>query len=374
MKIIHGLFGNNIKIKLDPDLAQENGVYEELEEVNEEGEDGETVIGNRVKEISLSLGTKDAISMYRNPNDPSKITKDISIIKTSNAKMYKSVKSLLDDLCAVMPAKLDENVVTEDVLIQDEDGNSKKVNEAYKSYRRFTYTTFKEGKTIYVIFHYQKPRGFERIRRYNWGPANPLNSVIKSVDIKTENEYSLLSSMTVINYKDGQLNKGIITRDGGYLVDSKDKNGNKTVIFKPNEGAKADYIYSPGDSKSEQEIALSYAQCLYNGSITILGDPFYNFDKFVIPYTYPIYLNFKIPMSEIDIMDRYSGNKEKYKEARDEDGTETAINKTSNGYSHFMSGFYVVTNIEQNITESGFTTTLGVMSYPNITKDILSQK
>ena len=96
----------------------------------------------------------------------------------------------------------------------------------------------------------------------------------------------------------------------------------------------------------------------------MLGDPFYNFDKYVTPYCYPIYIDFKIPMSEIEIKKRYSNKKDSF------EANEEAINATSAGYSHFMSGFYVITDIEQNISENGYLTTLGVMSYPNIAKDI----
>ena len=361
IRIIENLFKEEIKIFLENDLLQENGIYEETEEVTEDGDDGEKIIGSKTKEISVSLGTKDALSMYR--NDDGGITKETSIITTKKAKMYKSVGSLLNDLCAVMPAKLDESISTKDVVVEDEDGNSKKINEAYKTYRRFTYTALTEGGVTHIYFHYQKPRKFDKVRKYNWGPANSNTSVIKSVDISTENEYSLLSSMTVINYgDDGNPNKNLITRDGGFFDD-------KTGAFKVLPGSKADYISSPGNgSNEEKEIAMSYAQCLYKGKITVMGDPFYNFDKFVTPYCYPIYLDFKIPMSEIEIANRYSSNKKTYK---DESGIyEAAKNATSMGYSHFMSGFYVITEIEQTISEAGFVTTLGVMSYPNIAKDI----
>ena len=366
IKIIEGLFGNEIKLEFEDDLLVEDGIYEETEQVIEDSGEGEETIGERIKEVSVSLGSKDALSMYRSDDEPDGIATETSFITSKKAKMYKSVGSLLNDLCAVMPAKLDKNITSEEVLIEDEDGNSKKVNEAYKTYRRFTYTVMngENGKgPMHIIFHYQKPRHFPLIRKYCWGPANGVSSVIKNVDISTENEYSLLSSMTVINYdKDGLPKKTLLTRDGGSFEDNdSDENGKIEKgerTFSVKNGTKADYISSPGSAdEDEQRIAMSYAQCLYQGKITILGDPFYNFDKFVTPYTFPIYLDFKIPCSEIEIYQNYA----KF----DKD-----IEKTRRGYSHFMSGFYVITSIEQNISESGFTTTLGVMSYPNITKDM----
>ena len=361
IKIIENLFKGEIKIFLEEELVEEGGIYEDIEEVLEDDSEGEKTIGSKVKEISVSLGTKDAISMYR--DDAGGITKEVSIITRKEAKMYKSVASLLNDLCAVMPAKLDENMSTKDSVIEDEDGNSKKVNEAYKTYRKFKYIALTEGRETNIYFYYQRPRKFEKIRRYNWGPANSRTSVVKSVDISTENEYSLLSSMTVINYgDDGKPNKKLVTRDGGFF----DAKGN----FNVQPGSKADYISSPGNgSNEEKEIAMSYAQCLYKGKITVLGDPFYIFDKFVTPYCYPIYIDFKIPMSEIDVGKRYESNKKTF--GKNEDDTyRSAKNATRIGYSHFMSGFYVITDIEHTISETGFTTTLGVMSYPNIPKDI----
>ena len=112
----------------------------------------------------------------------------------------------------------------------------------------------------------------------------------------------------------------------------------------------ADYIAQPGESTPLEQIAYAYSQALYKGSITIMGDPFYCFDKFVQPYTYPIYLDFRLPVSQ---------------------SWSNSSNTNKIGYSHFMSGFYVVTKITHDINDSGFRTILEVMSYPNITNDVL---
>ena len=39
-----------------------------------------------------------------------------------------------------------------------------------------------------------------------------------------------------------------------------------------------------------------------------------------------------------------------------------------------MTGFYVITSIEHDISTNGYTTTLGVSRYPNIEKDVLSEE
>ena len=46
----------------------------------------------------------------------------------------------------------------------------------------------------------------------------------------------------------------------------------------------------------------------------------------------------------------------------------------SNQKVHEMTGFYVITSIEHDISTSGYTTTLGVSRYPNIEKDVLTKE
>ena len=331
------------------------GIYEEEEE--QEQEDGTIKLVK--KPIQISLGSKDAVSMYNAENSDDIAIKTL-VIKKDVPKLYKSVSSILNELCAAMPPRPESTGAAKDVYTQDQDGNTKKVIEQEEKYRKFTYSivAIKDdngrdtGKSA-IYFYYQKPTKFEKIRRYTWGPGNSENTVIKDVDINTENEYALLSSMKSITADDsGSYTKQIKSRDG-YSVDTKTE-GKKALA--------ADYIYQPYESKEDSKIrmALSYSQCLYKGTITILGDPFYTFDNYVKPFTYPIYIDFKIPRSEIQFYnDNYNAS------------TKSWESKQKIGYSHFMSGFYVITSIEHNITTDGFITTLGVMSYPNLANDIV---
>lgn len=331
------------------------GIYEEEEE--QEQEDGTIKLVK--KPIQISLGSKDAVSMYNAENSDDIAIKTL-VIKKDVPKLYKSVASILNELCAAMPPRPESTGAAKDVYTQDQDGNTKKVIEQEEKYRKFTYSivAIKDdkgrdtGKSA-IYFYYQKPTKFEKIRKYTWGPGNSENTVIKDVDINTENEYALLSSMKSITADDnGSYTKQIKSRDG-YSVDTKAE-GKKALA--------ADYIYQPYENKEASKIrmALSYSQCLYKGTITVLGDPFYTFDNYVKPFTYPIYIDFKIPRSEVQFYnDNYNVS------------TKSWGSKQKIGYSHFMSGFYVVTSIEHSITTDGFTTTLGVMSYPNLANDIV---
>lgn len=338
MNMVNSIFdGKNegIKLYIDESCRSGKDVVIEDYEKEEESKDEDNV--NKVqepKQVQISLGSKDALSMYKD-DDLSQGLKDKKWFEENKKpKLYKSVLSILNDLKAVMPPKVVDSGLMKDVIVTDQDGNSVKAIQKQNAYRRFTYgVQTKEGK-VEVYFYYQQPTKFERIRKYEWGPANGKHSVITNVDIKTDNEYALLTSMSTITEKGAS----IISRDGY-----------GTEVLKKRNASYADYIAQPGDSTPLDQIAYAYSQALYKGSITIMGDPFYCFDKFVQPFTYPIYLDFRLPVSQ-----------------------SWASAKNSNvGYSHFMSGFYIVTKITHDINDSGFRTILEVMSYPNITNDVL---
>lgn len=340
MNMVNSIFDGKdggIKLYIDESCRSGKDIVIEDYEKEEESKDEENVNkAQEPKQVQISLGSKDALSMYKD-DDLSQGLKDKEWFKNNKKpKLYKSVLSILNDLKAVMPPKVVDSGLMKDVIVTDQDGNSVKAIQKQNAYRRFTYgVQTKEGK-VEVYFYYQQPTRFERIRKYEWGPANGKHSVITNVDIKTDNEYALLTSMSTITEK-------------GASVKSRDGYG--TEILKNKNVKYADYIAQPGDSTPLDQIAYAYSQALYKGSITIMGDPFYCFDKFVQPFTYPIYLDFRLPVSQ-----------------------SWASAKNSNvGYSHFMSGFYVVTKITHDINDSGFRTILEVMSYPNITNDVLGQ-
>ena len=338
MNMVNGIFdGKDGGIKLYIDESCRNGKDVVIEDYEKEEESKDEDNVNKVqepKQVQISLGSKDALSMYQDDLSNG-LKEEISFKNIKKPKLYKSVLSILNDLKAVMPPKVVDSGLMKDVIVTDQDGNSVKAIQKQNAYRRFTYgvQTDDKGK-VEVYFYYQQPTKFKRIRKYEWGPANGKHSVITNIDIKTDNEYALLTSMSTITEK-------------GAFVKSRDGYG--TEVLKNKDVKYADYIAQPGESTPLEQIAYAYSQALYKGSITIMGDPFYCFDKFVQPFTYPIYLDFRLPVSQ-----------------------SWASAKNSNvGYSHFMSGFYVVTKITHDINDSGFRTILEVMSYPNITNDVL---
>ena len=338
MNMVNGIFDNEeegIKLYIDESCRNGKDVVIEDYEKEEESKDEDNV--NKIqepKQVQISLGSKDALSMYQDDLSQG-LKEEISFKNVKKPKLYKSVLSILNDLKAVMPPKVVDSGLMKDVIVTDQDGNSVKAIQKQNAYRRFTYGVQMDGKKVKVYFYYQQPTKFKRIRKYEWGPANGKHSVITNIDIKTDNEYALLTSMSTVTEKGAS----VISRDGYGTEALK----NKDVKY-------ADYIAQPGESTPLEQIAYAYSQALYKGSITIMGDPFYCFDKFVQPYTYPIYLDFRLPVSQ---------------------SWSNSSNTNKIGYSHFMSGFYVVTKITHDINDSGFRTILEVMSYPNITNDVL---
>ena len=338
MNMVNGIFDNEeegIKLYIDESCRNGKDVVIEDYEKEEESKDEDNV--NKIqepKQVQISLGSKDALSMYQDDLSQG-LKEEISFKNVKKPKLYKSVLSILNDLKAVMPPKVVDSGLMKDVIVTDQDGNSVKAIQKQNAYRRFTYGVQVDGKKVKVYFYYQQPTKFKRIRKYEWGPANGKHGVITNVDIKTDNEYALLTSMSTVTEKGAS----VISRDGYGTEALK----NKDVKY-------ADYIAQPGESTPLEQIAYAYSQALYKGSITIMGDPFYCFDKFVQPYTYPIYLDFRLPVSQ---------------------SWSNSSNTNKIGYSHFMSGFYVVTKITHDINDSGFRTILEVMSYPNITNDVL---
>lgn len=338
MNMVNSIFDSKDGgIKLYIDESCRNGKDVVIEDYEKEEESKEEDNVNKIqepKQIQISLGSKDALSMYKD-DDLSQGLKDKKWFEENKKpKLYKSVLSILNDLKAVMPPKVVDSGLMKDVIVTDQDGNSVKAIQKQNAYRRFTYGVQVDGKKVKVYFYYQQPTKFERIKKYEWGPANGKHSVITNIDIKTDNEYALLTSMSTITEKGAS----VISRDG-----------HETGII-TKKADYADYIAQPGDSTPLEKIAYAYSQALYKGSITIMGDPFYCFDKFVQPFTYPIYLDFRLPVSQ---------------------SWSNSSNTNKIGYSHFMSGFYVVTKITHDINDSGFRTILEVMSYPNITNDVL---
>jgi hypothetical protein len=302
-----------------------------------------------IKEISISLGGKNA-----EENGYWDGTRFIG------ATSFKSISSLFDDYCNACPRAPDySSVITKDSTQKDEKGNDIPIQNSMDfSTRKMGWRVMKKlpiykkkdngeedketiiGYTTYIGFYYIKPKKFEFIRRYVWGNGSYGNTVVKNISLETENEYGLLSAQTTIDSV---------------------KNVTKRKIFSL--GVESQIPIQQQTDKSgklinnsyKNEIATSgafsaYENCVYRGTMTVIGDPSYMFGEVLLPYEYPIY---------IDILIKGSSS----------DGESSRITR-----HHYSSGFYVVTGIKHDISTSGYVTTLSVMTYPGIENQILINK
>ena len=325
---------------------------------------GGVVFDEYLKKATLSFGGETALSNYSNSTE-------------KKPSVYKSVESLMNEFCALCPSKKDYSE-EEPKKATDRDGNEIKTDNK-SSVSSLTWLTAKskddEDKNIYIIFYYKKIRKQQCIKRYIWGPANPYKSIVKDLQIENNSEFAMMSSVTSssfdgtgkivlsteINTKNSNTNSNQEKNEIANTVNTREK-------LKAGDGFSTDYI--AGTIEQSDKINTALANCMYSGTMTILGDPAMEFNLEIQPYTYPIYIEVLVPINDAfwdkEINDKFKEYNKIYHGIRIANG--------SNQKVHEMSGFYVITSIEHNISTSGYTTILGVSRYPNIEKDVLTKE
>lgn len=282
-----------------------------------------------------------------------------SCIGKSNS--YKSIRSLFNDICSVFPRK-EEQMSNKSIklITQDTEGNAGEVEQTRASeLYPFSYivrdnvtTKASDGTVldngIEVIFYYKEPTKFKYCRVYDWGLTR--NTIVKDLEINNKNEYASLASFSMYD-KD---NKEFTMQDfSNANIGNKLKATNYTNDF-----ILANQVSENSGTTSRMRlknaINESLINSLYEGSITIPGDPFYMFDDNIVPFCYPIKVNVWRP----------SGNQ----------GENGRIDSQGAPALSYVSGYYVITSISHNIGLSGYTTTLGIMKYPGIDKALSSTR
>ena len=358
--------------------------YKKIDEKNLQGYEAEDLYtmacyGNCVKynpkylkDITIKFGSEDAIRNY----DP--------VRNKDKPPLYKNVAQLINEFCAYCPPKLKKD--WKDIV--GEDGN--KIisgNGTYKS-RPLKWFTFKDEveNCTYICLYYRKTRKLEKIRVYTWGPNNPTISCVRNLSIKNANEFAILSAVQAFKTGDG-----IIPRTSAMSSNiTKDMDGNS--LTPSTLKSKAYEIIGDGS----KNYLNAYSSSLYNVNMTVLGDPSLCFDGMMQPYTYPIELDILVPQNEFTrealvrsgskwneaVRNKIKMNmprftKESYYNGtswygKDEKGEIKMEHFTSGNQAlHEASGFYVISKIIHNITTSGYTTDLELVSYPNIENDVL---
>lgn len=314
---------------------------------------GESIKADLLAKISLSLGSETSLSNYR----------DIS----ERPPLTKSVAALIDEFCAACPAKKIEQTIKK---VYNEDGEEVKIDPTEQTARPLKWFSAELNGVTYIVLYYRKQLKPEKIRQYNWGPNLPYNTCIKQINIQNKNEFALLSSVRTFNSSNGTIQSRINNENINNSIDETEAETvtEKTKIDKIlDKGGTFDIVADSDITAEAYDIALSSG--VYEGSIDILGDPFFLFNGVMQPCTYPIRLNVLVPKNETEM--RTTGNDKKtIEEKHKKFGTGNVV-ENSNQRFHEMSGYYVVKDIEHNISPNGFATKLNILSYPNITKQIL---
>lgn len=327
---------------------------------------GESVRADLLAKISLGLGVEASLSNYSQISE--------------NPPLTKSVAALISEFCAACPPKKLEQTAKK---IYDENGEEVKIDPNEQAARPLKwFSVFDDGKSgkskpmTYIVLYYRKQLKPKMIRQYYWGPNLPFNSCVKQINIENKNEFALLSSVKTFNSADGTVNSRI--NNNNISTSTNDKKETEEInsqtriedvdkfLNSPNT-KEYDIIANSAVTGAAYDIALSSG--VYEGSIDILGDPFFLFNGIMQPCTYPIRLNVLVPKNETELRTK-GKDEEVIKQKHINLGTSNDFDGNTQRY-HELSGYYLIKDIEHNITPSGFTTKLGIISYPNLEKQIL---
>ena len=302
---------------------------------NNEG--GEMVLPEKaLKNITLNLGGDQA-------------TRNYSMEK--HVPLYKSVTDLMNEFCAACPPKRKMKIGKPSY---DSMGNEIGTKEKSNVSRPLKWFAAKgandETDTTYICLYYRTIQRPKYIRYYTYGPHNPQPSCIKDLSIKNSNEFAILNAIKTFDPEK-------------QVVISRTADGNTIVQQIAGKDTLDGYtVNAAGFSASHYDDA--YANSMYSGEITILGDPFYLFNGTMQPMTYPIKLDIVLPKTGNGTWNNYSKFFGKTASFKNNDGQE------GNQVLHDSSGYYVIKDVTHEISTSGYYTKLNVISYPNIQNDI----
>jgi hypothetical protein len=335
----------------------------------------ETIDKKWLKKASIRFGTEEALSRNSSRNE-------------GKPNLYKNVSSLINEFCAICPARKEWDEAEEELKAYDGNGNEV-IGDKYKSSAPLGWFVARLGKNgaskdekldneTYIVLYYKKPVKLGKIRLYRWGPALTGKTVVRSIDVKNNNEFAILSGVNSfsnvpngvkqsikLNYNNiGSGTKPVKENAAGQMSStiSSDKLNEE---YEKNNGMILTGYVNPTEIQANKFDA-AFSSSMYTGSITLLGDPCLEFDMTIQPYCYPIRLEVVVPYNETyfrDVQVRQEINKGEF-------GHQFPYGST--GRYHEITRYYVITSITHNIgIDGGYTTTLGISSYPGIENDIL---
>jgi hypothetical protein len=349
----------NIEQKINKAATQlgEEYSFEFLDEpeayMNEEGKE----------EITIMLGSEHNIP---------KVNKATG--KYESQRDYKTIKTLLNEICDLVKPKIfDKNGKKIELKSKPEEDSEalKNMSRIAKYTYRVLETEVEESgqtkiKNIIQFYYNDIQQAYEKqdkVRVYTWGQK--LNSIVKNLDVETKTDFAVMN-MKIVNVSRGQDGKQLTLQGAsvgsGINENSEDEDVmDATVtdiqelnsVLNSNEfesmlvsdvynSEVAGHSASGAASIMTRNLIYNINQQVFNGTITIPGDPYYLFDGDMMnPMTYVI----RIVVTRPSYYDK--------------DGNRVA------GKKSYITGNYYIKTIKHNISTSGFETSLEVIKWPS---------
>lgn len=319
-------------------------LFKELQEIEEETAKTVENLNKAITNLKSSINAQKQLLEQE--------TKQIEIVLGSertlqgdgsdSKQLYKSISSIFSSYTSQAPCHYEIKNSSKEVTVKDADGNDRVLTKEESAVpRKMSWaclTDEEDGANgAVVIFYYNSPLKFKKIRKYCWGTGNPNQHCIKDLSVSSSTEFANVLSKTAYATSD---NVAVKEQDGNKITaEVTDTNGiYRTVIL------------------NENDLIERAKENIYKGSMTILGDPSFKFCERVQPYTLPIYIEVKLQTEQ-----SWFTVDEKKADEKNRD----SINQES-----VITGYYLVSKITHQIDKSGFYTTLEIMKYPGLEKEV----
>ena len=342
--------------------------------------DLKTTIENDMENLAeIKSQLRDAINTQEQLTDQE--TKQIEIILGSERvlsenpqkQLFKSVSSIFSSYTNQAPCHYEIKDETQEVTVKDTDGNDRVLTKEEvgiprkmswacltNSYFNSEKDKVAEATQAAVIFYYNTPLKFKRIRQYCWGTGNSKQHCVKDLSVASSTEFANVLSKNTYAVDDNT----VVKKEYDDKITAEVVNTNhlfRTVV------------------QNEDEVIERAKENLYKGTMTVLGDPSLRFYGRVQPYTFPINIDVRLQTEQNYTQAWQSKNgkniettqaKIKTKTVITEEGETTKEEDLSLNQESVLSGYYLVSKITHQIDKSGFYTTLEIMKYPGLEKEV----
>ena len=264
---------------------------------------------------------------------------------------YKTMKSFIDEVCSQVPPKIYSSEINEVQNDGDKQATAARDMDRTSRYSYMLTPNPNKAGTYILNFFYPDPISHiqPQMRTYIWREFG--TSIVKGFEVESRTDFAQLNfPMLIVDKTHTVINPSIYAPGGdsfwkiGHAEDVSSAFADKNfkisfVAEKINVGGLTKKL----SALMAQQIIHFLNQGVFNGTLTLPGDPFFLFDNYVRPFEYMINIIILRPGFA------------------DETGTYTSTTYADKSY---LSGYYLVGKITHTISISGFNTVLDITRYP----------